>query len=136
MIAALGGPADLMEAPERHLTRAPLVRPVMAERAGRVARIDTREVGLAVVALGGGRTRPQDAVDPAVGLTELLPLGALVDLPQALALVHARDEAGFAEAQRRVRAAYDIGPEAGPVLPALVERVQVGAEGQPPAGLE
>ncbi|MBX9875263.1 MAG: thymidine phosphorylase, partial [Beijerinckiaceae bacterium] len=63
MVAALGGPADLLEKPERHLARAPIVRPVFPAAAATVQAIDTRGVGLAVVALGGGRTRPQDAID-------------------------------------------------------------------------
>ena len=50
MVTALGGPADLLEKPERHLAAAPIVKPVFAEAAGAVAEIDTRAVGLAVVA--------------------------------------------------------------------------------------
>ena len=40
--------------------------------------IATRDIGLAVVALGGGRTEPDDAIDHAVGITALLPVGAEV----------------------------------------------------------
>lgn len=111
MVAALGGPADLLERPERHLARAPLVRPVHAEAAGRVAAIDTRGVGLAVVALGGGRMRAEDAIDPAVGITALAGLGEEISPERPLGLVHARDEAGFAQAQERLRRAYRISPD-------------------------
>src|SRR3954452_3715988 len=65
MSAALGGPSDLLDDPARHLARAPVVRPIHPATAGVVAAIETREIGLAVVRLGGGRTRPQDEVDPA-----------------------------------------------------------------------
>jgi thymidine phosphorylase len=51
-------------------------RPVPAPRAGVVAAIDTRAIGLAVVALGGGRRRPGEHIDPAVGFADLCPLGA------------------------------------------------------------
>src|SRR3954467_1585316 len=71
MSAALGGPSDLLDDPARHLARAPVVRPIHPATAGVVEAIETREIGLAVVRLGGGRTRPQDDVDPAVGFTEL-----------------------------------------------------------------
>ena len=47
-------------------------------RRGFVEEIDVRAVGLAVVELGGGRARAADAIDPAVGLTELAPIGAEV----------------------------------------------------------
>ncbi len=65
------GRATSSSDPTRHLAAAPIVAAVHAERAGFVQAIATRELGLAVVALGGGRTRPEDAIDHAVGLTEL-----------------------------------------------------------------
>lgn len=108
MVAALGGPPDLLERPERHLAQAALVKPVFAETAGHVAAIDNRGVGFAVVALGGGRMRAQDAIDPAVGLSALAGLGEAVGSDRPLCLVHARDEAGFAQAQERLLRAYRI----------------------------
>jgi thymidine phosphorylase len=117
MVVALGGPADIMERPERHLPRAAVVRPVSSER-GVVGRIDARKVGLAVVALGGGRTRPQDAIDPAVGLTQLAPLGSEVGPDRPIAFVHAGSEAEAHHAAERLREAYVLGdgPAAGPLV--------------------
>lgn len=109
MVVALGGPADLLEAPEKHLAAAPIAKPVFAESAGTVASIDTRAVGLAVVALGGGRVRPQDPIDHAVGIVELAGIGDNTGPDRPLGIVHARDEAGFAAASARLRKAYRIG---------------------------
>jgi thymidine phosphorylase len=119
MIAALGGPADLLEHPERHLARAPIVRPVFSDRPGLVEAIDTRGVGLAVVALGGGRTRPQDEIDHAVGITQLAGLGDRVGPDKPLGIVHARSEAGFDAARIRLKSAYRRGEAAvarGPLI--------------------
>src|SRR6185436_210937 len=55
MVAALGGPADLLEKPEAHLASAPVVRPIPAPRAGRLVGMNTRDLGLVIVELGGGR---------------------------------------------------------------------------------
>jgi thymidine phosphorylase len=120
MVTALGGPADLMEHPDKHLPRAPLVRPVLAETAGIVTEIDTRAMGMSVVALGGGRTRAADPVDHAVGLTDIVALGDAVEAGQPLAMVHARDEAGFAAAAAMIGRAVTIG-EGGAVIGALVQ---------------
>lgn len=120
MVAALGGPADLMEHPDKHLPRSPLVKPVVAARAGTVTAIDTRAVGMAVVALGGGRRRAADPVDHAVGLTDLVALGDRVEVGQPLALVHARDEAGFAAAASALAGAVTISDD-GAVIGALVQ---------------
>ncbi|TIP54848.1 MAG: thymidine phosphorylase, partial [Mesorhizobium sp.] len=60
---------------------------VKATENGFVTGIATREIGLAVVGLGGGRIRPDDRIDHAVGITRLLPVGAEVRAGEALALV-------------------------------------------------
>ncbi|MFM2086570.1 MAG: hypothetical protein RLZZ237_1439, partial [Pseudomonadota bacterium] len=74
MVSALGGPADLIDNPDKHLEKAPFVVPAPALSAGFANVRDCRGIGLAVVALGGGRRRPTDAIDFAVGLTELVGL--------------------------------------------------------------
>ncbi|WP_342165951.1 thymidine phosphorylase [Methylobacterium sp. SD21] len=117
MVAALGGPSDLLDRPEAHLPVAPVRRRV--EAPSTVASVATREIGLAVIALGGGRTRPQDDIDPAVGLTDLARPG---DAGGLLGIVHAADEAGADRAEAALRAAYRMG-EAPPERPAVIERV-------------
>ncbi|WP_240655773.1 thymidine phosphorylase [Paraburkholderia phosphatilytica] len=117
MVRALGGAADLVDAPDRCLQRAPVVMPVPAPVRGVVARIDCREIGLVVVSLGGGRRHPEDAVDHRVGLTDLAELGQVVEAGQPLAMVHARDTASAAQAARDVLAAYAI--ETNAVMPEL-----------------
>jgi len=122
MVTGLGGPADLLERPDAHLPRAPIVLAVAAPGEGAVAAWDTRALGLAVVALGGGRTRPGDPVDPAVGLADILPVGSIVRRGDPVALVHARDASGAAEASVRVLAALRLGDATAPVAPVL-ERI-------------
>ena len=127
MVAALGGPADLLERPAQHLQAAPVIRPVHAERAGTVQGIATRDLGVAVVALGGGRSRPQDPVDHAVGLTELAGIGEAVDASRPLAVVHARSEEAAEAAARAVRAAYTVGDGKPAPGPLILERIGAGS---------
>jgi thymidine phosphorylase len=122
MVAALGGPTDFIEHPELHLEAAPVVRPVFAIEAGRIGAIDTRSVGLAVVALGGGRTRPQDAIDKAVGFSELAELGEDVGGDRPIGFVHARSEEAAKAAGEVLSAAYHIGQGEAP-LPPVLERI-------------
>ncbi|HSA79650.1 MAG TPA: thymidine phosphorylase [Geminicoccaceae bacterium] len=92
MVRALGGPGDLLEQPGRHLPSAPVQRPVHLP-AGVVGAIDARALGLAVIALGGGRQRPTDPIDHAVGLAEVKGIGEALGPNQPFAIVHARSEA-------------------------------------------
>ena len=121
MASELGGPSDLLEAPDRHLVRAPVTVAVEPPEAGTVARVDVRAVGLAVVALGGGRTRETDPVDHAVGLTEVAAPGEEVARGgRPLALVHAAGEEAAATAAASLRAAYTLGdPPAAPPPPVI-----------------
>lgn len=121
MVAALGGPRRLVDRPADHLAVAPVRRHVAAERTGVVTRVDTRAVGLVVVALGGGRTRPGDPIDHAVGLTGLLGPGDHTDRP--LATIHARTRRDADDAARLLRAAYTIGDRAPRRTPAVVEHL-------------
>src|SRR6266850_3304568 len=75
MVAALGGPRDLLESSDRHLTRAPIELAVAPDAAGFVSRVDARALGLLVVDLGGGRRRVEDAIDPGVGLADVRGVG-------------------------------------------------------------
>lgn len=123
MVAALGGPKRFIDQPWKHLERAPIQVPVYPVRAGTVRRIDTRAVGMVVVALGGGRTRPQDDVDHAVGLTALAGLGTAVGPDHPLAIVHARTQAQVDTATKLLRDAYALTGRAATPRAAVIDRV-------------
>lgn len=112
MVAAQGGPADVLR--DAQLPQAPLRRPVPAPRAGVVAAIDVRALGLAVVALGGGRRLPGERIDPRVGLAQVRALGDVMRAGEPLAVVHAADARGADEAERAVLAAFTLADEAAP----------------------
>jgi thymidine phosphorylase len=122
MVVGLGGPAELIEAPSRHLPSAPVTRAIEPSEAGAVSAIDVRAVGIAVVNLGGGRAREDDVVDHSVGLTEVAALGERVEPGgRPLALVHARDEDSARRAADAVRAAYVVGDPPGETGDPVVE---------------
>jgi thymidine phosphorylase len=110
MVAELGGPADIVQAPGRHLPTAPVALPAEPADEGTVSAVDVRAVGLAVVALGGGRTREDDPVDHSVGLTDVAAPGEdVAPGGRPLATVHARDDHSARRAADALRAAYTLG---------------------------
>jgi thymidine phosphorylase len=120
MVTELGGPADLLEAPETHLQRAPVTAPAEPVEEGTVSAVDVRAVGLAVVALGGGRTREDDPVDHSVGLTDVAAPGEGVSPGgRPLATVHAKDEESARRAAEALRSAYTLGDAPPPSEPVL-----------------
>jgi thymidine phosphorylase len=120
MVAALGGPADLLQRPDSYLAKAPLCVPAPALSNGYVNACDCRAVGLTVVGLGGGRRKPSDSINYAVGLSDLVELGARVEAGQPLAMVHAQDAASAEQAVRELQAAFRIDASASSIDPTLV----------------
>ncbi|WP_424969362.1 thymidine phosphorylase [Dinoroseobacter sp. S76] len=118
MVAALGGPRDVVAQGLSGLPEAPILREVPAPRAGVLTACDARALGWAVVALGGGRQTETDRIDPAVGLSDLLPLGTKVVAGQPLARVHAAREEAADRAVAQVQAAFTLGDahEAAPLI--------------------
>ena len=123
MVHALGGPADLMEKADGYLAPAPVIRPVVAAESGYLAACDTRGVGLAVIELGGGRSRPDDAIDHRVGFDRLLPLGTRVEKGAEIGRVHAANAADAARAAERLAGLYRIAPEAPAGTPDILMRI-------------
>lgn len=123
MVAAMGGPADLVDAPDRHMPRAPVVVPLAADRAGYVVGIDGAGLGDVVVRLGGGRRQAGDRIDPRVGLSCVVRLGTQVAAGDPLAMVHAATEADADAALAALRAAILLGAAPCAVPPLVHGRV-------------
>jgi pyrimidine-nucleoside phosphorylase len=117
-VRAQGGDPDLDALP-----RAPVVREVVAPRAGVVTRLAALPIGIASLELGGGRRTKDDEIDHSVGVVCSAKRGQTVEAGQVLADVHARDEASAETAAASVLAAYEIGDEAPPVRGILLDVV-------------
>ena len=126
MVAELGGPSDFLAAPDSHLPTAEVTAEVAPAEAGVVSGVDVRAVGLAVVALGGGRVRESDAVDHSVGLTEVAAPGERVGPGERpLAVVHAASADAAERCADALRDAFAVGDapkEAAP--PAVLETLR------------
>jgi thymidine phosphorylase len=124
MVAALGGPDDFVERPAAHLPAAPVLMPCLPDSPGIVTAMDTRAIGVAVVALGGGRRRADDAIDHSVGLTQMCGLGGEVSRDSPIAIVHAADEETAEAACASLKAAVAIGDAPQPATPTIIERIR------------
>jgi pyrimidine-nucleoside phosphorylase len=109
MIEAQGGDPRVVEDPSAVLPRAPVVRPVVVPRGGTVTAIDAEDIGLAAGALGAGRIRKADPIDPAVGIVIRPKIGDQVETGDEIGEVHARTEDAAEGAIRRTLAALSLG---------------------------
>ena len=123
MVAALGGPVRFVEDWQRFLPEATVMREVTAQSSGYVKAIDGEALGLVVVGLGGGRMIESDPVDPAVGLSRVVRLGAWVEKGQPLCVIHAARPMQADRALAAVRGAIVLGDVAASAPDLIVEYV-------------
>jgi pyrimidine-nucleoside phosphorylase len=117
-IAAQGGAPG-----EDALPVAPVVREVVAERAGHVWAIGATEIGLAALRLGAGRQTKEQTIDHAVGIRCLKKRGDAVAAGEVLAEIHARTDEAAEQARAEVLATYELGQEAPPPRPIVLETI-------------
>jgi thymidine phosphorylase len=126
MVAALGGPRNVLSARFAGLPKARYVLPLPAPADGAIAAADTRQIGLAIVALGGGRRIASDAVDARVGLSHILPLGTRVRAGEPLMQVHASSRDAAHAAIACLVQAIRIAPRASAQGAVVIERLSSG----------
>ncbi|MFS2222891.1 thymidine phosphorylase [Pantoea sp. B65] len=123
MVAAQKGPGDFIERPDHYLPAPMLSKAVYADQAGIVSAMDTRALGMAVVAMGGGRQRASDSIDYSVGLSDMAQLGDAVDSHRPLAVIHAASEAGWQEAAQALKSAIKLSDSAPQATPVIYRRI-------------
>ena len=122
MVAALGGPSDFATSWRGRLPEANVIREISAPMGGVVNKIDGHAIGIAVVALGGGRQRASDRIDPSVGFSDIAALGTHVAKGDPIARLHAGSEKAAIAAERAFRSAVSVGAPIDPVA-LLIDRV-------------
>lgn len=121
MVAAQGGETDVCDDPLA-LARADRVEPVPSVEGGHVADVNADAVGRAVLVLGGGRTRAEDGIDHAVGISGLVTPGQRVERGEPLYHLHANDTARLDKAKSLLRDAIRVSPDPVPNPNLILER--------------
>lgn len=122
MVATLGGPLDFADRWSDRLPSAPVTVDIVASEAGVISSMNTRAIGEIVVGLGGGRQREGDKINPSVGLSNILSLGAEVSPDRPLARVHAASKADAEAASQAYLSAVTISDNA-PKIPLIYKGV-------------
>ncbi len=123
MVAAQGGELRFVDEPEL-FPPARFVKEIHSTQAGYLARVQTAQIGMAVVGLGGGREKKSDTIDHAVGLEMLVEVGEQVEVGETLFIIHANDEEAQEIAVRRILSALHFSAEQVEPLPLFYQRIQ------------
>jgi pyrimidine-nucleoside phosphorylase len=122
MVQAQGGDVNMVDDPDR-LPTAQIIETVPAPQSGYLAKVQTDQIGMAVVTLGGGREKKGDPIDHAVGLIMRCKVGDYIEAGQPLFTIHANDPERRDMAKERVLDALTFSEEEVEPLPLFYERV-------------
>ena len=112
MIHRMGGPADLLESPWNSMTKANVITEIKAPQAGYIAGMNTRDIGLTIVGMGGGRTANDQQIDHTVGFDHIQPIGTQVSQGDVVARIHAKDQAQAEQATQQYLSALSFSEDA------------------------
>jgi len=122
-VEAQGGDARVCDDPDGFLPLVTETFKVESPRSGFVNKVNTAEIGHAIAAIGGGRVRIDDTIEPTVGFVADVKIGDRISAGTALGKVYCRDESKAHEAARRIQASYDVGDQPLSEIPLLVKEV-------------
>jgi pyrimidine-nucleoside phosphorylase len=109
IIRCQGGDTQFLEK-ESNFFQAKITKEVTIPGGGAfVDQIDVRELGLAILTLGGGRKVAADSINPYVGLSALKRVGDSLAPDEPVAIIHGNDASQVAHAESMVMAAYRRG---------------------------
>ncbi len=123
IIARQGGDPAVVDAPGK-LPQAKEQVEFAAGKSGYIIRIETERIGRAAMALGAGRARVEDSIDPAVGLVLHKKLGDKVEAGEPLATLHINRSDTLPEVQEWLGPAFQFGshpPERAPLVRETIE---------------
>lgn len=123
MVSALGGPTDFCDRPLRYLPKSSIIKPVYPKNAGYVSAMQTRDIGLSVIELKGGRITPQQKLDYATGYSHFCQIGDFVDEQTPLAFIHAQTEEQFQQAAASLQDAITISVAHPALASPLIEKI-------------
>ncbi len=123
MVSALGGPNDFVENPDKYLPKAKIIKPLYSPISGYVSAMQTRNIGLSVIELKGGRIRSDQKLDYATGYTKFCQIGDFVDNQKPLCIIHAQSEADWEKVAKQILENIEIKEEKPQISSTIIEKI-------------
>ena len=123
MVSSLGGPKDFCDKYDSYLPQAAIIKPVFANTTGYVTSMHTRDIGLSLIKLKGGRTRSDQKLDFATGFSNFCQIGDKVEQDTPLAYIHAQTQDEWKQAAEDIRNAVLISSDAPQKTPEIIEKI-------------
>ena len=121
----LGGPTNFCNKPEQYLAHTSIIKPIFAMQSGYVSAINTRNIGLSLIELKGGRTRSDQKLDYATGFSNFCQIGDKIEKDTPLCFVHAQSDSDFERAKANILNNITISDKQPILTPEIIEKIGV-----------
>ena len=121
MVHALGGPSDILSSHEKHLEINAIKNDIFSTKSGWVQKIKTRDLGLILIELGGGRKKVIDKINFNVGYNNVLRVGDKIDPTQPLLTVYTESENDYENVREKIEECFIIADTEVHKLPQIYE---------------
>ena len=102
MVHALGGPGSFLNTYHKVLTNPSFVEDIILGRQGWIKEIKTRELGLILIELGGGRKQIEDKIDYHVGYDNIAGIGTTIDISTPVMKVFTKSQDDFNKVKKQI----------------------------------
>ena len=123
MISALGGPKNILSTYETDLRNESKARDIFSDKEGWIEKIHTRELGLILIELGGGRKQVSDKINYGVGYDSVISVGEKIDSTKPLLQLHSNPEDDSKELEERIKDCFIISEKEIKKLPQVYEYI-------------
>lgn len=124
MVSALGGPTDFTDRPEHYLPKAALIKPLYSDKQGYISAMETRNIGLSIINLKGGRIRSDQKLDYATGYSNFCQIGDYVDAQTPLCFIHAQTEEDYQRAADELKSYITVSETKPETKSTIIEKIK------------
>ena len=124
MVHALGGPVDILSSYKKYLEVSSFKKEIFSKRAGWIKNIKTRELGLILIELGGGRKQITDKINYNVGYNNVLNVGDKIDSSQSILTVYTDSINDYENVREKIEDCFIISDSHINALPETFEVIK------------
>ena len=123
MVKALGGPANILSSYEKDLKINLVKNDVFIEKKGWIEKIETRQLGLILIELGGGRKQVTDKINFSVGYDNVVSIGDMADPAKPILTLYSQTKEDYESVRKKICDCFVISEKESKKLPEVYETI-------------
>jgi len=123
MVTALGGPSNILSSYEKDLKINAIKNDIFIEEKGWVERIETRQLGLILIELGGGRKQVTDKINFSVGYENVASVGEKIDPSKPILTLYSQTKEDYENVRKKICESFIVTENEPKKIPEIYETI-------------